>query len=169
MPGATGEVGDEQIRAMLQIARHVAVVGLSPRPNRPSYEVADYLQQQGYIIYPVNPTQAGQTILGRQVYSSLTELPVPPDLIDVFRRPQYVLAVVDDAIAARAKLHPNAQINRTGALWVFWTQLGIVNEEAARRAHEAGFSVVMDRCTKTEHARLKIGPVGPAPSGSKRR
>jgi predicted CoA-binding protein len=147
---------------MLRQARHVAVVGLSPRPDRPSHEVAAYLQQQGYIIYPVNPTQAGTMILGQQVYAALTELPVPPDIIDVFRRPEHVLAVVDDAVAARAQRHPNAEVNRNGALWVFWTQLGIVNDEAARRAHEAGFAVVQNRCTRIEHTRLQIGPVGSA-------
>jgi predicted CoA-binding protein len=156
MAGARGEIGDDQISAMLRIARNVAVVGLSPRSDRPSYEVADYLQKQGYTIFPVNPTQVGKTILGRQVYGSLAELPTPPDIIDIFRRPEHVLAVVDDAIAARARTHPNAEVNRSGALWLIWMQLGITNEEAARRAREAGFPVVQDRCTQIEHQRLKI-------------
>jgi predicted CoA-binding protein len=159
-----GELGDEQLSSIMRQARRIAVVGLSPRADRPSHRVAAYLQSQGYLIYPVNPTQKGQSILGCAVFGSLTELPEPPDIIDVFRRPQYVPDVVDDAIAARSRYAPNADMNRRGALWVIWTQLGVVHDEAARRAREAGFAVVEDRCLKVEHARLGIGPVAPRDS-----
>lgn len=159
MPYVSGLVGDDQLRLILQQARRIAVVGLSPRPERPSHQVADYMQQQGYTIYPVNPTIAGQDVLGRRVYASLQDLPEPPDIIDVFRRPRYLADVVEDAIAARAAHHPDAQTIREGALWVIWTQLGVVNDEASRRAHASGFAVVEDRCLKVEHARLGVGSV----------
>jgi predicted CoA-binding protein len=164
MGTVSGEVGDEQLRHILTQARRIAVVGLSPRQERPSYQVADYLQRQGYEIFPVNPTQVGTTILERRVYGSLRELPAAPDIIDVFRRPMYLPDLVDDADLARKQTHPDANATRTGLLWVIWTQLGVVNGEAARRAHELGFAVVEDRCLKVEHARLGIGPVAP-PSG----
>jgi predicted CoA-binding protein len=165
MPTVEGELGDEQLRHILGLARRIAVVGLSPRPERPSHGVARYLQEQGYAIDPVNPTRAGDAILGRTVYASLRDLPEAPDIIDVFRRPEYVDQVVDDAIAARAARHPDAEENRSGPLWVLWTQLGVVNPAAAARAHAAGFGVVQDRCLKVEHARLDIGP---APAGPER-
>jgi uncharacterized protein len=161
MVTVSGEVGDEQLRQMLTQARRIAVVGLSPRRDRPSHQVAEYLQRQGYEIFPVNPTQAGATILGRNVYGSLSDLPAAPDIIDVFRKPMYLADVVADADAARNQTHPDAETNRLGPLWVIWTQLGVINEEAGRRAHELGFPVVMDRCLKVEHARLGIGPVAP--------
>jgi predicted CoA-binding protein len=159
MATVSGVVGDEQLRLILTQARRIAVVGLSPRSDRPSYQVADYLRRQGYELFPVNPTQTGKEILGRRVYASLKDVPVAPDIIDVFRRPIYLPDVVDDADAARKQMHPNAEVNRTGALWVIWTQLGVVNDAAATRAHELGFPVVEDRCLKIEHARLGIGPV----------
>ena len=166
MTTVSGEVGDEQLRHVLSQARRIAVVGLSPRQERPSYQVADYLQRQGYEIFPVNPTQVGSEILGRRVYGSLRELPEAPDIIDVFRRPVHLLDVVADADTARMRSHADANTTRTGPLWVIWTQLGVVNDEAARRAHELGFPVVEDRCLKVEHARLGIGSVVPGPSNA---
>jgi uncharacterized protein len=167
MSEAHGVLGDEQLRFILQLARHIAVVGLSPRPERPSHQVATYLQRQGYTIYPVNPVHAGQMILGRQVYASLVDVPGPLDIIDVFRRSQYLPAVVEDAIAARAKWPPTADVNRPGALWVIWTQLGIINRDATDHANQAGFAVVENRCTMVEHARLRLEPIVEA--GSRRR
>lgn len=157
MASGQGELGDAQLRSILQDARRIAVVGLSPRPERPSNQVAQYLMRQGYTIFPVNPTQVGQTILGERVYASLQDLPESPDIIDVFRRSAHVGGVVDDAIAARAKRGASPELNRGGALWVLWTQLGVVNDEAAERARAAGMAVVQDRCLKVEHARLGIG------------
>lgn len=133
---------DDELREILTRYRRVAVVGLSDDPDRPSHSVASYLQEQGYEIYPVNPSLAGQTVLGREVYSSLAELPEPPEIVDVFRRSEYVSAVVDAAIAAGAK--------------VLWTQLGVRDDAAAERASAAGLQVVQNRCTAIEHGRLRI-------------
>ena len=114
----------------------IAVVGLSSEPFRPSYGVARYMQHAGYDIFPVNPNEV--EVLGKPAFASLRELPVPPDVVDVFRRPEFVDAVVDDAIASGAK--------------ALWLQQGVVNVAAARRAREAGLLVVMDRCIMVEHA-----------------
>lgn len=125
--------------ALMRSARTIAVVGVSPRPDRPSHEVAAYLIDAGYTVYLVNPAADGE-ILGRLVYDSVAALPEPVDIVDIFRRPADVPPVVADAIAAGA-----------GAVWM---QLAIVNEDAARAAHTAGLAVVMDRCTKIEHEAL---------------
>lgn len=128
-------------RAMeiIRDAKRIAVVGVSSRPDRPSNEVAQYLIDHGYEVYLVNPAES--EIFGRPVYASVRDLPVPVDIVDIFRRPGDVPPVVDDAIAAGAK--------------VVWMQLEIVNEEAAATARAAGLEVVMDRCTKIEHMRLR--------------
>ncbi|TAK80334.1 MAG: CoA-binding protein [Dehalococcoidia bacterium] len=118
-------------------ARTIAVVGVSSNPQRPSNDVAKYLIDAGYTVYLVNPTET--EIFGRQVYDSVTELPEPVDIVDIFRRSEDVPPVVEDAIAAGARC--------------VWMQLDIVNEAAAARAAEAGLKVVMDHCTKIEHRR----------------
>ncbi len=118
----------------------IAMVGLSADPMRPSHFAAIYMLAEGYAVFPVNPKYAGEEILGRRVYASLAEVPQPVEIVDVFRKPQDVLPVAEEAIAAGAK--------------VLWLQLGIVNEEAAERARAAGLDVVMDRCVKIEHARF---------------
>ena len=125
-------------RALLQDTRTIAIVGLSPNPQRPSNEVARYLRAAGYTIIPVNP--ACDQVLGEKCYASLREIPGPVDLVDVFRRPEDVMPIVDDAIAIGAR--------------GLWLQLGVIAPEAARRAADAGLKVVMDRCTKIEHAIL---------------
>ncbi|MCC6236216.1 MAG: CoA-binding protein [Dehalococcoidia bacterium] len=124
---------------IIEAARSIAVVGISSRPDRPSYEVAEYLIGGGYEVYLVNPAEAGP-ILGRPVYPSLAALPEPVDIVDVFRRPEFVPGVVEDAIAAQAR--------------AVWLQLEIVHPEAAERARAAGLHVVMDRCTKIDHEEL---------------
>jgi uncharacterized protein len=131
-------VKDREIRQLLETSKTIAVVGLSDKPDRESYRVAEYLQGQGYRIIPVNPTV--DEVLGEKSYPSVSAIPEPVDIVDVFRRPDAVGPVVEDAIAAGAK--------------AVWMQLGIVNEEAAEAAEAAGLQVVMDRCTKIEHARL---------------
>lgn len=128
----------ETIRRILREARVIAVVGLADRPEMPSYQVAQYLQRQGYRIVPVNPWAGA--VLGEQGYPDLVSIPFPVDLVDIFRRSEHVGPHVDDAI-------------RKGAP-VVWMQMGIRNEEAARRAIAAGITVVMDRCTKIDHAVL---------------
>jgi predicted CoA-binding protein len=120
--------------------RTVAMVGASPDWIRPSYFVMKYLLRKGYTVIPVNPKAAGGEILGQKVYASLAEIPVPVDIVDVFRRPDALPGIADEAIKIGAK--------------VLWMQLGIRNEEAAAKARAAGLLVVQDRCMKIEYGRL---------------
>ena len=129
---------DREIRQLLETSKTIAVVGLSDKPDRDSYRVAEYLQQHGYHIIPVNPTV--DQVLGEKSYASVNDIPEPVDIVDIFRKPEAVGPVVEEAIAAGAK--------------AVWMQLGIVNEEAAQAAEAAGLQVVMDRCIKIEHGRL---------------
>lgn len=129
---------DEKMRGMLEDARRIAVVGLSDKPERDSYRVAEYLQQAGYEIIPVNPMI--DEVLGQKAVKSLREIEGQVDIVDIFRRPEEVAAIVDDAIAIGA-----------GAVWM---QLGVINEEAAQKAEDHGLDVVMDRCILQEHRRL---------------
>jgi len=128
------------VKKILTDARTIAVVGLSPDPSRPSFEVAHYLQEAGYRIIPVNPSC--DTVLGERCYKSVTDIPGEVDIVDIFRRSEHVPPIVDEAIAKGAK--------------VVWMQLGVVNREAAAKAEEAGLAVLMDLCILREHARLKI-------------
>ena len=145
--GATRSVTNEALKEILESHSTVAVVGLSRNPSKDSYRVAEYLQSQGYRIVPVNPV--AEEILGEKSYPSLLELPGELEravgIVDIFRPPEAVPPIVDDAIKLR-ELH--------GAPHVVWMQLGIVNEEAAEKARAAGIMVVMDRCIKVEHQRL---------------
>jgi predicted CoA-binding protein len=127
------------LRAILESARTIAVVGLSPDPLRPSHYVSLYMQQHGYRIRPVNPNCAGRTLLGMPVVASLADLDEPVDLVNVFRRTDQVLPVADQAVAIGARC--------------LWQQIGVVNRDADRRARSAGLDSVMDRCIKVEHAR----------------
>ena len=129
---------DRAIRQILETAKTIAVVGLSDKPDRDSYIVARYLQQRGYRIIPVNPTVS--EVLGEKSYASVADIPGQVDIVDVFRKPDAVAPVAQEAIDAGA-----------GTLWL---QLGVVNQEAADKAEAAGLQVVMDRCIKIEHARL---------------
>ena len=124
--------------AILCQYRRLAIVGLSANPYRPSHFVAVYMRSAGYDILPVNPRE--KEILGRPCYPSLRDVPPPVEIVDIFREPSAVPAIVDEAIAVGAK--------------VIWMQLGVIHEEAARRALAAGLQVVMDRCVKIEHARF---------------
>ncbi len=127
---------DDTISRILKM-HTIAVVGLSPKPDRPSYDVARYLLGQGYKIIPVNPVQ--EEILGLKCYPNLSAIPEPVDLVDVFRRPEHCPPIAKEAVAIGAK--------------ALWLQLGIANDEAARIASDAGLLFVMDRCIKIEHAR----------------
>lgn len=126
------------IRNLLTSARVIAVVGHSDQRYRTSYQIAHYLRQAGYTIYPVNPEVA--TIDGQTCYPSLAEVPEPIDIVNVFRRSEYLAGVVDEAVAVGAK--------------AVWAQLGVESDEAAARAEAAGVPLVMDMCIKVEHARL---------------
>ena len=134
-PGRETFAAQPDIDAILAM-KQVAVVGLSSDPSRPSNDVARYLQRHGYEIIPINPTET--EILGERAYASLSDLPEPPEVVDVFRRPEYVAAVVDEAIKVGVK--------------AIWLQLGVIDEAAALKARQAGLLVVMDRCMKVEHA-----------------
>lgn len=125
------------INALLRSARTVAIVGLSKDPLRPSNFIGFYLKRHGYTIVPVNPRET--EILGERSYPSLTAIPFPVDVVDVFRRPDAVPDIAREAVAIGAK--------------ALWLQFGVVSPEGARIAEDAGLDVVMDRCMKVEHAR----------------
>lgn len=127
------------IERILREAKHVAVVGLTDDPTRPSHFVPAYLQNNGYHIIPINPTLSG-TVLGEKVYPSLADAPQPIDVVQIFRRSEEVGPIVEEAIAAGAK--------------AVWMQLGISNEDAAAAARAAGLDVVMNQCMKVQHSRL---------------
>ncbi|MCL4370136.1 MAG: CoA-binding protein [Chloroflexi bacterium] len=129
---------ETNIERILREARTIAVVGLSPKPDRPSFGVAEYLQQRGYRIIPVNPTV--DQVLGEKSYPDLKSVPEKIDVVDIFRRPEDVPPVVEEAIQVGAR--------------AIWMQEGIINEAAAARARQAGRDRVMDRCMLKEHQRL---------------
>jgi predicted CoA-binding protein len=133
---------DPYIRGILNTVKSIAMVGISPKDNRPSYFAFKYLKERGYRMIPVNPGQAGKEILGQKVYAKLADIPEPVDMVDVFRAPQYAVAIVEEALA----LKPRPQ--------VIWMQLGVRNDEAAAKAEAAGLKVVMNRCPKIEYGRL---------------
>ncbi len=133
----------ELIRSMLgspakENPRTIAVIGLSEVPSKPSHYVSEYMQQHGYKIYPVNPSIP--EVLGEKSYPSLSDLPIKPDIVNVFRLPKFIPAIVEEMLQLKL---PN-----------LWVQLGIINLEAAARAEAAGIHVVMDRCIMVEHRRL---------------
>jgi predicted CoA-binding protein len=130
--------GDDEVRALLEQTRRIAVVGLSPKPYRDSHRVGRYLIEHGYTVVPVYPRES--EILGKQVYRRVQDIPGGVDLVDVFRRSEELASVFDDAMAAKAP--------------AIWTQYDCVDEASARRAQGAGLVVVMDRCMMVEHARL---------------
>ena len=133
---------DSSIRAILNTVKTIAMVGLSPKDNRPSYFAFKYLLERGYRMIPVNPGQAGEEVLGQKVYAKLADIPEPIDMVDVFRAPQYAPAIVAEALA----LKPRPR--------VIWMQLGIRNDAAAKLAEDAGLKVIMNRCPKIEYGRL---------------
>jgi predicted CoA-binding protein len=141
---------DSYIRGILNTVKTIAMVGISPRQNRPSYFVFKYLQERGYRMIPVNPGHAGQEILGRKVYAMLADIAEPVDMVDIFRASEHVLPVVREALALRPKPQ------------VIWMQLSVRNDEAAALAEAEGVKVVMDRCPKIEYGRLssEIGWIG---------
>jgi len=129
---------DTIIRAILATPKTIAVVGCSPDPDRDSHRIAALLKAKGHRIIPVNPTS--KEILGERCYASVRDIPEQIDMVDVFRRPEFVDQIADDAIAVNAK--------------ILWLQLDVINEPAASKAQEAGLTVVMDRCPAIEYRRL---------------
>ena len=130
----------DSIETLLRTAKTIAVVGLSSKPDRASYQVAAYLQRHGYRIIPVNPKEA--TVLGETGYASLLDVPVPVDIVNVFRAAKDVPPVIDDAIAIGAH--------------AVWLQLEITHPEAEAKARAAGLQVVSDKCIKIEHRRYGL-------------
>jgi predicted CoA-binding protein len=133
---------DESLREILLSAKTIASVGLSSNQGKESFWIASYLKEQGYRVIPVNPT--ADEILGEKAYPDLQSVPEKIDVVQVFRKPEDVPPVVEDAIQVGAK--------------VVWMQEGIWHEEAAQKAREAGLQVVMDACMRSTHRRLMIGP-----------
>jgi predicted CoA-binding protein len=146
-PSSTEELryDDAYIRRVLREVKTIAAVGMSANDMRPSYFAMLYLQNKGYRVIPINPRYAGKEILGETVLGSLDDLPEPPDMVQIFRKPADAPAVVDDAIRIGTK--------------VVWLQLGIRNDRAADKARAAGLEVIMDRCPKIEYGRL-FGEIG---------
>jgi uncharacterized protein len=130
----------KEIKAIFTNCKTIAVVGLSDNPARPSYDVALYLQQQGFRIIPVNPKLT--EVLGEKCYANLREVPDKIDIVDCFRRSEEMLAIAHDAVAVGAKC--------------LWMQIGVINDEAAKVAETAGLKVVLDKCTKIEYRRATI-------------
>ncbi|WP_181707162.1 CoA-binding protein [Chthonobacter rhizosphaerae] len=135
---------DDEIRSILTDTKTIALVGASNNPARASYGVLGFLLRRGYRVHPINPGLAGKTIHGATVYASLKDLPEPVDMVDVFRNSDAAGAVIDEALA----LEPKPK--------VVWLQLGVVNEDGARRGEAAGVTVVMDRCPAIEAPRLGL-------------
>ena len=133
---------DTYIRGILNTVKTIAMVGISPKENRPSYFAFKYLLERGYNMIPVNPGQAGKEILGRKVYAKLADIPEPVDMVDVFRASAHVPPIVDDMLA----MSPRPR--------VLWMQLTVRHDEAAAKAEAAGMKVVMNRCPKIEYGRL---------------
>jgi predicted CoA-binding protein len=130
---------DDEIKKILQNSKTIAVVGLSDKPERDSYKVAQYLKEQGYAIIPVNPTKT--EILGEKTYPDLASIPGPVDIVDIFRNIDAVPGIVDEAIGIGAK--------------VVWMQLGLAHNASAAKAKEAGLVAVQSKCLKVEHQKLK--------------
>jgi uncharacterized protein len=133
---------DSYIRGILNTVKTVAMVGISPKDNRPSYFAFKYLLERGYRMIPVNPGQAGKEILGQKVYAKLADIPESVDMVDIFRASPFALPVVEEALT----LQPRPR--------VIWMQLTVRNDEAAKLAEDAGLKVVMNRCPKIEYGRM---------------
>jgi len=133
---------DNYIRGILNTVKTIAMVGFSPKENRPSYFVFKYLMERRYRVIPVNPGQAGKEALGQKIYAKLADIPEPIDMVDIFRASEFALGIVKEALALAPKPR------------VIWMQLTVRNDAAAKLAEDAGMKVVMNRCPKIEYGRL---------------
>jgi uncharacterized protein len=140
---------DELIKRVLRTVKTIAMVGASGNDVRPSYFAMMYLLQKGYVIHPINPGMVGQNVLGQTVYGALKDVPAPVDMVDIFRASDAAPGVVREALAEKDRL----------GVKVIWMQLGVVSEEAAKLAEDAGLTVIMNRCPKIEHGRFS-GEIG---------
>ena len=142
----TARPSDDDLRQLLTKTKAIALVGASANPERDSHTVMAYLLEQGYSVHPVNPGLAGQILLGQTVYASLSDVPAPVDMIDIFRNSEAAGGVVDDALEEQERL----------GLHSIWMQLEVINETAAAKAEAEGLQVVMDRCPKIDIPRLGL-------------
>lgn len=140
---------DDLIKSILRNNRFIAMIGASGNEMRPSYFAMKYLLDKGFRVRPVNPGLAGKTILNQEVYGALKDVPGPIEIVDIFRAAEFAPKIVEEAIAEKDRL----------GIKVIWMQLGVINEEAAKTAEAAGFTVIMDRCPKIEYGRLS-GEIG---------
>jgi hypothetical protein len=149
------------VAAVLRRARSIAVLGAHDERARPASYVPDYLFHQGYRILPVNPGLAGRTLWGEPVRATLAELPLVPDMVDVFRRAEAVVDHLDELLALAARRDAEAAADPGGSrpALVVWLQLGIRNDAVAAALRRAGVDVVQDRCTFADHRAMRIGPV----------
>jgi predicted CoA-binding protein len=136
----TATLSDQKIRSILTEAMVIALVGYSPKPQRPSYQIGRFLRQMGYKVYPINPVI--KEIDGEKCYPALSQVPEPVDIVNVFRRSQFLPEIIDAAIVIKAK--------------TVWAQLEIYDQESAQKAISAGLNVIMDSCIKIEYLRLGI-------------
>ena len=140
---------DALIARILRSVKTIAMVGASPTEVRPSYLAMKYLSDKGFRIVPINPSVVGKEILGQKVYASLKDVPPPIDMVDIFRNSEAAGPITDEVIANKDRL----------GIRILWMQLGVINEEAAKRAVAAGLTVIMNRCPKIEYGRLS-GEIG---------
>jgi hypothetical protein len=140
---------DDYIKSILRSTKVIAMVGASGNEMRPSYFAMKYLLAKGFVIHPINPGMVGKNILGQTVYASLKDVPAPVDMVDIFRASDAVPAIVREALTEKDRL----------GIKTIWMQLGVVNDEAAKLAADAGLNVVMDRCPKIEYGRMS-GEIG---------
>ena len=143
------QYSDELIKSILRSTKTIAMVGASGNSVRPSYFAMKYLLDKGFIVHPINPGLEGKEILGQKVYASLKEVPAPVDMVDIFRNSDAALGIVEEALAEKDRL----------GLKIIWMQLGVINEDAAAKARDAGLTVIMDRCPKIEYGRMS-GEIG---------
>jgi predicted CoA-binding protein len=142
------QYSDDLIRSVLRSTKVIAMVGASGNQVRPSYFAMKYLLDKGFVVIPVNPELEGQ-VLGQTAYSALKDVPAPVDMVDIFRSSDAALGIVEEALAEKDRL----------GLKTIWMQLGVINEDAAAKARDAGLTVIMDRCPKIEYGRFS-GEIG---------